>query len=43
LRREGHDFLQRKRGVALFGALERNRSNIGFYSYRKFNLSVVVE
>lgn len=29
--------------VSLVGSLERNRSNIGFYSYRKFNLSVVVE
>ena len=29
--------------VAFVGSLERNRSNIGYYSYRKFNLSVVVE
>jgi hypothetical protein len=29
--------------VSLVASLERNRSNIGFYSYRKFNLSVVVE
>lgn len=29
--------------VSLVASLERNRSNIGFYSYRKFNLSIVVE
>ena len=29
--------------ISLVASLERNRSNIGFYSYRKFNLSVVVE
>ena len=34
---------RRDRRVSLVAALERNRSNIGFYSYRKFNLSVVVE
>jgi hypothetical protein len=33
----------RDRRVSLVALLERNRSNIGFYSYRKFNLSVVVE
>ena len=29
--------------ISLVASLERNRSNIGFYGYRKFNLSVVVE
>jgi hypothetical protein len=29
--------------ISLVASIERNRSNIGFYSYRKFNLSVVVE
>lgn len=29
--------------VSLVASLQRNRSNIGFYGYRKFNLSVVVE
>jgi len=29
--------------ISLVASLERNRSNIGFYSYRKFNLSVVIE
>ena len=29
--------------LALVGALEENRSSIGFHDYRKANLSVVVE
>jgi hypothetical protein len=29
--------------ISLVASLERNRSNIGFYSYRKFNLSVAIE
>ncbi len=29
--------------ISLVASIERNRSNIGFYSYRKFNLSVAVE
>jgi hypothetical protein len=33
----------RDKRISLVASLQRNRSNIGFYSYRKFNLSVVVE
>jgi len=33
----------RDKRVSLVASLQRNHSNIGFYSYRKFNLSVVVE
>lgn len=33
----------RDRRISLVASLEHNRSDIGFYSYRKFNLSVVVE
>lgn len=33
----------RDRYVSLIASLERNRSSIGFYSYRKANVSVVVE
>jgi len=29
--------------IALVGSLEENRSSIGFFDYRKANLSVVVE
>jgi len=29
--------------ISLVASLERNRSNIAFYSYRKFNLSVAIE
>ena len=29
--------------ISLVASLEHNRSNIGFYSYRKFNLSIAVE
>ena len=29
--------------ISLVASIERNRSNIGFYSYRKFNFSVAIE
>ncbi len=29
--------------ISLVASIERNHSNIGFYSYRKFNLSVAIE